>query len=243
LIQGCSFDEAALSHGDLSEVEWRILKLLLPVEREPAKRGRDSPPEDNRNIINGVLWRLRTGAPWRDVPEKYGNWNSIYRRLPWPRAGTTTSTSLRFVPMSGQRAGRKRWIHQRTLGRSRGGFTSKVHCLGDARGRPIAFHLTAGEAADCKAYDTLIDLPEQAPTALLADKAYDTDAIRDDLEERRLPAEGTFCSRWSVNQPVIAGWLLDRTYSWLMIASMAAKWSNRKPPKSSLSRLCPTMST
>ena len=73
-------------------------------------------------------------------------------------------------------SGRKRGAHQRALGRSRGGFTSKVHCIGDARGRPIAFHLTPGEAADCKAYDTLIDLPEQAPDALLADKAYDTDA-------------------------------------------------------------------
>jgi hypothetical protein len=57
--------------------------------------------------------------------------------------------------------GRKRGIHQRALGRSRGGFTSKVHCLGDARGRPIAFHVTPGEAADCKSYDTLINLPER----------------------------------------------------------------------------------
>jgi transposase len=83
-------------------------------------------------------------------------------------------------------SGRKRGAHQRALGRSRGGFTSKVHCLGDARGRPIAFHLTPGEAADCKAYDTLINLPEQAPDALLADKAYDTDAIRADLKARRI---------------------------------------------------------
>ena len=81
-------------------------------------------------------------------------------------------------------SGRKRGIHRRALGRSRGGFTSKIHCLGDARGRPIAFDLTPGEAADCKTYDTLIDLPEQAPDALLADKAYDTDAIRDDLKKR-----------------------------------------------------------
>ena len=44
--------------------------------------------------------------------------------------------------------------------------TSKVHCIGDARGPPIAFHLTSGEAADRKAYDPLIDLPEPAPDAL-----------------------------------------------------------------------------
>jgi transposase len=85
-------------------------------------------------------------------------------------------------------SGRKRGIHQRALGRSRGGFTSKIHCLGDARGRPIAFDLTPGEAADCKSYDTLIDLPERTPDALVADKAYDSDAIRNDLKQRGIRA-------------------------------------------------------
>jgi transposase len=73
-----------LSRGDLTEVAWRILKVFVPVEREPGKRGRGRPPEHNRNIINGILWRLRTGAPWRDVPEKYGNWNSIYDLWAFP---------------------------------------------------------------------------------------------------------------------------------------------------------------
>src|SRR5262252_9638896 len=121
LIQGCRFGEAALSRGDLTEVEWRILRVLLPVERKPGRRGRGRPPADNRNIINGILWRLRTGAPWRDVPEKYGKWNSVYRRFRrwsacggrawpslsprrWPRARITRSTARRFAPMSRQRA-------------------------------------------------------------------------------------------------------------------------------------------
>ena len=84
-----------MSRGDLTEVEWRILKVLLPVEREPSKRGRGRPPKDNRNIINGVLCRLRTGAPWRDVPEKYGNWNSIYRRFRrWSTSGVWESVAI-----------------------------------------------------------------------------------------------------------------------------------------------------
>ena len=83
---------------------------------------------------------------------------------------------------------RKRGTREQAFGRSRGGFTCKVHCLSDARGRPVAFHLTPGEAADCKAYDELIDLPEQQPKALLADKAYDTDAIRADLKRRGIKA-------------------------------------------------------
>ena len=85
-------------------------------------------------------------------------------------------------------SGRKRGTHRRALGRSRGGFTSKLHCLADALGRPLAFHLTVGEAADCKAYDVLIGLPERAPDALLADKGYDADAIRADLAEREIEA-------------------------------------------------------
>jgi transposase len=82
-------------------------------------------------------------------------------------------------------AGGKGGTRRRALGRSRGGFTSKLHCLADARGRPVAFHLTSGEAADCKAYDTL---PDRAPDALLADKGYDADAIRADLASRNIKA-------------------------------------------------------
>ena len=77
------------------EIQARILRVLLPVEREPGKRGQGRPPEDNRNVINGILWRLRTGAPWRDVPEKYGNWNSIYRRFRrWSACGVWESVAI-----------------------------------------------------------------------------------------------------------------------------------------------------
>lgn len=75
-----------MSRGDLTEAEWRVLKGLLPIE--PENRGRGRPPEQNRSIINGILWRLRCGAPWRDVPPKYGSWNTIYRRFRrWSEAG------------------------------------------------------------------------------------------------------------------------------------------------------------
>ena len=84
-----------MSRGDLTEAEWRVLKDLLPVEREAGKRGKGRPPEDNRNIINGILWRLRCGTAWRDVPEKYGNWNSIYRRFRrWSASGVWESVAI-----------------------------------------------------------------------------------------------------------------------------------------------------
>ncbi|WP_247650436.1 transposase [Brucella sp. 458] len=68
-----------MSQGDLSESEWRVLKDLLPIEAVNRERG--CRPEQNRAIINGILWRLRCGASWRDALSKYGNWNTIYRRF------------------------------------------------------------------------------------------------------------------------------------------------------------------
>jgi len=73
-----------LSRGDLTEAEWRLLKDLLPSERGRKNR----PAFDNRPIVNGILWRIRTGAPWRDVPEKYGKWMTVYQRFRrWSAAG------------------------------------------------------------------------------------------------------------------------------------------------------------
>jgi transposase len=92
LIQGCLF-EVGLSRGDLTEAEWRVLKGLLPIE--PENRGRGRRPEQNRSIINGILWRLRCGAPWRDVPPKYGSWNTIYRRFRrWSEAGVWEAVAV-----------------------------------------------------------------------------------------------------------------------------------------------------
>lgn len=56
----------------------------LPPQR--AATGR--PAKDHRLIVEGILWRLRTGAPWRDLPERYGPWQSVYTRFRrWQRAG------------------------------------------------------------------------------------------------------------------------------------------------------------
>jgi transposase len=65
-----------LSRGDLTDEQWRILDPLLPDrgERGPAI-------ESKRRTVNGILWVLRTGAPWRDMPERYGNWNSVFVRF------------------------------------------------------------------------------------------------------------------------------------------------------------------
>jgi transposase len=71
--------------GDLTEGQWAVLEPLLPSAR---KRGRPT-AFTRRDQVNAIRWRTRTGAPWRDVPERYGPWESAYslfRR--WQRDGT-----------------------------------------------------------------------------------------------------------------------------------------------------------
>src|SRR5215212_9488584 len=67
---------------ELSDAQWERLRPLLP----PHKPGR--PRRDDRRILDGMLWKLATGAPWRDLPDRYGPWQSVYTRFwRWTRAG------------------------------------------------------------------------------------------------------------------------------------------------------------
>jgi transposase len=73
-----------MRRGELTDKQWRRLEPLLPA-RKP-KTGR--PNNDHRAVINGILWVLRTGAPWRDLPERYGKWSTVSSRFyRWQKAG------------------------------------------------------------------------------------------------------------------------------------------------------------
>ncbi|MEE4455315.1 IS5 family transposase [Novosphingobium resinovorum] len=78
-------------------------------------------------------------------------------------------------------SGRKRGARAQAFGRSRGGFTCKVHARCDNQGRPLGFVLTCGEASDYGAVDALMAIPVAKPKALLADKGYDGDVVRENL--------------------------------------------------------------
>lgn len=63
-------------HGLTNEQWERIRTFLSGKPEDPGVTAKD-----NRLFVEGVLWIARTGAPWRDLPERYGNWNSVYRRF------------------------------------------------------------------------------------------------------------------------------------------------------------------
>jgi transposase len=74
---------------ELSDAQYAQLEPLLPEPRHHGRAGR--PWLSHRTVVNGILWILRTGAPWRDLPQRYGRWNSVYTRFKrWRRDGTWT---------------------------------------------------------------------------------------------------------------------------------------------------------
>lgn len=75
---------AVTGRADLTDAQWAILEPLVPVGKKPGR-----PPQwTKRQLIDGIRWRVRVGAPWRDVPAAYGSWQAVYglfRR--WQRSG------------------------------------------------------------------------------------------------------------------------------------------------------------
>ena len=72
---------------DLTDKQWDLIKTILPPD--PVREdGRGRPWTDPRTALNGVLWILRTGAPWADLPERYGNCKTVHRRFQrWRKEG------------------------------------------------------------------------------------------------------------------------------------------------------------
>lgn len=77
---------------ELTDIEWEILAPMLPVD--PPVGGRW---KDHRTVISAILFRERTGTPWRDLPERFGNWNTVYgRKRRWASDGTWTRIAERL---------------------------------------------------------------------------------------------------------------------------------------------------
>jgi transposase len=80
---------SARVRGDLTDAQWAVLRPLLPVGRKPGR-----PPKwTKRQLIDASRWRTRIGAPWREIPEGYGPWQSAYSLFrTWSRDGTWAAT-------------------------------------------------------------------------------------------------------------------------------------------------------
>ncbi len=79
---------AGVGRGDVPDRQWARLQPLLPPARPPKGSKGGRPYVDHRRTLNGMLWIDRTGAPWRDLPERYGPWSTIATRFyRWVKSG------------------------------------------------------------------------------------------------------------------------------------------------------------
>ncbi|MFJ4633946.1 IS5 family transposase [Streptomyces sp. NPDC088847] len=230
-----------MGRGDLTNAEWERLESFLPLGG--ARGGRWS---DHRRVINGVLYRVRTGVQWRDLPERFGPWETVYKRHRRWSADGTWLMLLSRVQAAEDAAGRIDWdvsvdstavrAHQHPagarkapgrgsskgglpgdepgrsgasetgrptggggqvgecLGRSRGGFTTKIHLAADGQCRPLTFLLTPGHYGDGPQLVPVLEQvsvprigvgrPRSRPDRVLADKAYTSRENRRYLRRR-----------------------------------------------------------
>lgn len=89
---------------ELTDAAWRRIEPLLPAQ--PVRGGRWA---DHRTVVNGILWKLATGAPWRDLPERYGNWKTVYERYRRWAADGTFDAILTHVQVHDDSVGRIDW--------------------------------------------------------------------------------------------------------------------------------------
>lgn len=123
-----------VNRGDLNDAQWRRLKPLLPPEKPHTGR----PNKPHRTIINGILWVLRTGAPWRDVPDGYGPWSTVSGRFyAWQKSGLWPQILARLQQQADAQ-GRINWeihhvdgsvirAHQHAAGAQRGHLIHQVN--------------------------------------------------------------------------------------------------------------------
>jgi transposase len=128
-----------VARNEISDEAWAVIGPLFPA---PKATGR--PPVERRMVVEATAWRYRTGAPWRDVPERFGNWNTIYKNFNrWSEQGVWARVLEKVQSLTHQR-GELDWVasidstivrvhqHGATLRRDTGGSIELQEVRGGA---------------------------------------------------------------------------------------------------------------
>ncbi|MCK1403872.1 IS5 family transposase, partial [Bradyrhizobium sp. 76] len=178
----------------LTDAQWAKMEPhCLGKPGDPGRSGKD-----NRLFVEAVLWIARTGSPWRDLPAMFGHWNSTFTRFRdwvkadvWKRLFEAISddpdmeyamVDATIVKVHRHGQGAKGGPQSQAIGRSKGGMTTKILALTDALGNLVRFVLLPGQRFDTVGVPPLIE--GLAFNALIADKAFDSNAIIAELEAR-----------------------------------------------------------
>jgi transposase len=202
---------------DLTDRHSERLEPLLPPQRPPKGSQGGRPVVSHRRTINGLLWLDRSGAPGRDIPERYGPWSTLATRFFRWREQGLWQRSLDALQEQADAEGLLDWeihyvdgtvirAHQpaagaagsdpdsEALGRSQGGFSTKVHVRAEGLGKPMTFVLTPGQRHEATAFEQLMEQgavkrrgrgrPRLRPRRVVGDKGYSSRKIRQYLRRR-----------------------------------------------------------
>lgn len=175
----------------LTDELWSKLKAILRQQRIYDK-------PFLRDMVEGMLYRMRVGCPWRDLPKEFGCWNTIFQKF--NRWAAKNKLMMIFKMLVNEPDLEWEFIdgsivkaHQHSagaaseedqgIGKSVAGNTTKIHMAADAYGLPIEFEITGGEVHDCRIAPTLIkNLPMS--DFVIADKGYDSEVLRKIIQEK-----------------------------------------------------------
>ncbi len=179
----------------IKKEDWQVIFSILKLRKDV----RICSEEKIRLFIEGVYCAMRSGCQWRLLPEKYGKWQSIYKRFKrwsdknvWLNLFENVMNDMNFgkvmidgtiIRANACAAGyEKNSQNKEALGRSCGGFSTKIHALTDSNGKPIKFILSPGQNHEItKASELIKDINN---ALILADKAFDSDDLIKFIEEK-----------------------------------------------------------
>jgi len=184
---------------DRTDAQWAVLKPLLPEEERTPPRKRGRPWKDPRQVRNAVLWILRTGAPWKDLPERYPPHQTCRRRFQrWVRTGAMETLLQALARHLKERGGldvQECFIDGAFaaakkggdgVGKTKRGKGTKLRAAADRAGLPIAVCVTSARPHEATlAEPTLaVCFAPELPKKRIADRAYDSDPLNARLAER-----------------------------------------------------------
>ena len=177
----------------LTDSQWQAIGDKLPQRRGPRSVERD------RNFIDAVVWMARTGSPWRDMDPAFGTWKIIYNRFRrWAIRGWWQEL-FRLLPVEEEygsildasiirahqdAAGGRDGPTENAIGRSRGGFSTKLHAVVTMEAKPIEVIATPGQRHEALCAEELLDFVRG--DFCLADGGYDADRILQAARDRGL---------------------------------------------------------
>lgn len=170
----------------LTDKRWeKLLQVMMSTGRIYNK------PE-HRMTFEGILFRLRTGIPWRDLPTEFGDWSAVYRRFNlWSKKGLldilfnelAKNSDYDWVFADGsivkahQHSSGAATQDSECIGKSRGGNSTKIYLVVDSGGLPIYFELSEGQRNDIARAESLVEHLKEV-NIFIADKGYDSEALR-----------------------------------------------------------------